>query len=44
MCALKIRTIHGPEVSEKPGFLETYDLKKIIFFNIKLHYNVVYLY
>ena len=31
MCAIKIRTIQGREVSEKSGFLETYALKKKIF-------------
>ena len=27
MCARKIRTVQGREVSEKPDFLETYALK-----------------
>jgi hypothetical protein len=43
-CAIKTRTIQGRQVSEKPGFLETYVTKKIFFFNIKLYYDVVYPY
>ncbi len=45
-CAIKIRTIQSQKVSEKPGFVETYAKKKNFFFflNIKLHYDVVYLY
>ena len=27
MCARKIRTIQGREISKKPGFLEVYALK-----------------
>jgi hypothetical protein len=42
---IKIRTIQSREVSEKSGFLETYVGKKIfLFFNIKLYYDVLYLY
>ena len=32
MCAIKIRTTQGREVSEKPGFLETHAKKKKILF------------